>query len=58
VLDCANDASCSCWVDCLEDDANGIDLCIDQCGIPDLNILDLLDCAGDLCEADCGNIGL
>lgn len=53
VQNCADDGSCSCWIDCFADTGGAIDLCIGQCGLPGGSILDLLDCSSLECELDC-----
>lgn len=58
VQDCADDATCSCWIGCMIQNQGAIDLCISQCGAPNQVLLGLLDCSGDLCEVECDGIGL
>lgn len=51
---CVDEGDCLCWVDCLKDPQNGIDVCIGQCGAAGGGLLDLLECGGLECEAECG----
>jgi hypothetical protein len=54
VLDCTDEEDCSCWIDCVATTLGAIDQCILQCGLPGVEILDLLDCTGLECDIECG----
>ena len=51
---CVAEPSCICWVQCVADTLGDITLCAAQCGAPGAAILDVLDCAGAGCSAECG----
>ncbi len=57
VQDCDDDASCSCWIGCIAETLGAIDVCIGECGLPGGALLELLDCAGEICDA-CNLIGI
>ncbi|HHH29902.1 MAG TPA: hypothetical protein ENK57_16370 [Polyangiaceae bacterium] len=52
---CAAEPSCICWVQCVADTLGDVTLCAGQCGAPGAAILDVLDCAGAGCAAECGS---